>query len=62
MGRLLKTTGDRLLSRLVPGVAAGACVPGYGDKCCGCCYVGSTHYCFRINCVGNCVATSTTCC
>ncbi len=62
MVKALRTVGDSLLQRLVPAVDAGACVPENGQVCCSCCYVGSTHYCFRINCYGQCVSTGTTCC
>lgn len=62
MVKALIAAGDSLLHRIVPEVNAGACVPENGQVCCACCFIGSTHYCFRINCIGHCVATSTICC
>jgi len=62
MSRLIRTAGDALLHRLIPQVAAGACVPEHNQICCSCCAVGGTFYCFRYNCQGACVASSTTCC
>jgi hypothetical protein len=62
MVQALRAVGDSLLQRLVPGVTAGACVPENGHVCCACCFVGNTHYCFRINCIGHCVIDTSTCC
>lgn len=58
MTRFLQIAGDSLLSRLVPAVSAGACVPTQGQICCSCC----DGICKRFNCIGQCVKASSTCC
>lgn len=62
MARTLRTLGDSLLHRMVPAVTAGACVSGTGSVCCNCCFEGSRVFCFRINCFGRCVQSSSGCC
>ncbi len=62
MVKMLKSVGDSLLQRIVPGVTAGACVPENGQVCCSCCFFDNQEFCFRINCIGHCVATSSGCC
>ena len=62
MVKVLRTVGDSLLHRIVPEINAGACVPEHGQVCCSCCFIGNTGYCFRINCIGHCVASTPFCC
>ncbi|WP_018350490.1 hypothetical protein [Longispora albida] len=64
MTKMITKFGDKLLSRLLPGSTAGACVPEAGSYCgCKCRKEYDRVVCYRnyMNCYGSCVSNGVRC-